>query len=103
MKEKLKYANGNMPLFETEQKNMIEEALSSADFLFRTAVIIVLPIVSILFFMNIGIGFITKSADDSRPTANPYPWTVASNTVPYLVICVIFCLPISPWALRFLK
>tara|TARA_E500000331_G_scaffold295746_1_gene294108 strand:+ start:1180 stop:1815 length:636 start_codon:yes stop_codon:yes gene_type:complete len=26
MKEKLKYANGNMPLFETEQKNMIEEA-----------------------------------------------------------------------------
>ena len=26
MKDKLKYANGNMPLFETEQKNMIEEA-----------------------------------------------------------------------------
>ena len=26
MKKKLKYANGNMPLFETEQLNMIEEA-----------------------------------------------------------------------------
>ena len=48
-------------------------------------------------------GFITKFADDYNPTDKPYPWTVASKTVPYLVICVIFALPVSPCALRFLK
>ncbi len=31
-------------------------------------------------------GFITKFADDSKPTDNPYPCTVANKTVPYLVI-----------------
>ena len=31
-------------------------------------------------------GLITKSAEDSRPTDKPYPWTVANKTVPYLVI-----------------
>ena len=41
-------------------------------------------------------GLITKPADDSKPTAKPYPWIVARRTVPYLVICVIFFLPISP-------
>ena len=48
-------------------------------------------------------GLITRFAEDSNPTAKPYPWIVASNTVPYRVICVIFCLPISPWAFKFLK
>ena len=48
-------------------------------------------------------GLITKSADDSNPTANPYPCIVANKTVPYLVICVILALPVSPCAFRFLK
>ena len=48
-------------------------------------------------------GLITKSAEDSKPTDNPYPWIVASNTVPYLVIWVILALPVSPWAFKFLK
>ena len=48
-------------------------------------------------------GFITKLAEDSSPTDKPYPCTVASSTVPYLVSCVIFFLPVSPWLLRFLK
>ena len=48
-------------------------------------------------------GLITKPEDASKPTERPYPWIVASNTVPYLVICVIFFLPISPWLFKFLK
>ena len=48
-------------------------------------------------------GFITKFAELSNPTDNPYPWTVAKSTVPYLVICVIFALPVSPWDFNFLK
>ena len=48
-------------------------------------------------------GLITRSAEDSKPTASPYPCIVASSTVPYLVICVIFCLPISPCDFKFLK
>jgi len=59
-----------------DYKNMIEEALSSAGFLFRTAVIIVLPIVSILFFMNIGIGFITKSAPQLNLFSFGFPMTI---------------------------
>ena len=31
-------------------------------------------------------GLITKPCDASRPTERPYPWIVASRTVPYLVI-----------------
>ena len=48
-------------------------------------------------------GLITKLAEDSNPTDKPYPCTVAKSTVPYLVICVIFFLPTSPWLFRFLK
>jgi flagellar biosynthetic protein FliR len=66
-----------MPIGSTvDYKNMIEEALSSADFLFRTAVIIVLPIVSILFFMNVGIGFITKSAPQLNLFSFGFPMTI---------------------------
>ena len=43
-----------------EYQNMIEQALTSANFLFRTAVMIVLPIVST--FYESRVGFITKSA-----------------------------------------
>ena len=59
-----------------DYKYMIQEALTSADFLFRTAVIIVLPIVSILFFMNIGIGFITKSAPQLNLFSFGFPMTI---------------------------
>ena len=59
-----------------DYKYMIKEALSSADFLFKTAVIIVLPIVSILFFMNIGIGFITKSAPQLNLFSFGFPMTI---------------------------
>ncbi|MGB0546221.1 MAG: flagellar biosynthetic protein FliR [Paracoccaceae bacterium] len=59
-----------------EYKNMIEQALTSAGFLFRTAVMIVLPIVSILFFMNIGIGFITKSAPQLNLFSFGFPMTI---------------------------
>ena len=57
-------------------KNMIENALLSTDFLFRTAVMIVLPIVSILFFMNLGIGFITKSAPQLNLFSFGFPMTI---------------------------
>ena len=50
-----------------------------------------------------GSGNIATAIYKYNPTANQYPWTVANKTVPYLVICVIFCLPISPWAFKFLK
>ena len=35
-------------------------------------------------------GLITKFAEDSSPTARPYPCTVPNKTVPYLVNCDIF-------------
>jgi flagellar biosynthetic protein FliR len=57
-------------------KNMIENALLSTDFLFRTAVMIVLPIVSILFFMNLGVGFITKSAPQLNLFSFGFPMTI---------------------------
>ena len=43
-------------------KNALGSAIGATGFLYKTAVIIALPIVSILFFLNIGIGFITNSA-----------------------------------------
>ena len=43
-------------------EQVIEKSIQSSNTLYHNAVIIVLPIVSILFFMNLGIGFITKSA-----------------------------------------
>ena len=64
-----------------DYKYMIQEALTSADFLFRTAVIIVLPIVSILFFMNIGIGFITKSAPQLNLFSFGFPMTILGTFV----------------------
>ena len=57
-------------------ESMIENALASTGFLFRTAVMIVLPIVSILFFMNVGIGFITKSAPQLNLFSFGFPMTI---------------------------
>lgn len=59
-----------------EYKKIIENSLSSTNFLFKTAVMIVLPIVSILFFMNIGIGFITKSAPQLNLFSFGFPMTI---------------------------
>ena len=59
-----------------EYKKIIENSLSSTNFLFKTAVVIVLPIVSVLFFMNIGIGFITKSAPQLNLFSFGFPMTI---------------------------
>jgi len=57
-------------------KNSIETAVFSTGFIFSTAVTIVLPIVSILFFMNVGIGFITKSAPQLNLFSFGFPLTI---------------------------
>ena len=48
-------------------------------------------------------GSITKFPEFSKPTETPYPCKQAIKTVPYLVIWVIFFLPISPCSFKFLK
>ena len=57
-------------------KDVIEEAISSTNSIYQNAVIIVLPIVSILFFMNLGIGFITKSAPQLNLFSFGFPLTI---------------------------
>ena len=58
---------------------IVETALSSANFLFDTAVTLVLPIVSILFFINLGIGFITKSAPQLNLFSFGFPLTILAT------------------------
>ena len=60
-------------------KNAIGSAIGASGFLYDTAVIIVLPIVSILFFLNIGIGFITKSAPQLNLFSFGFPLTILST------------------------
>ena len=50
--------------------------MQSTESLYKNAVIIVLPIVSILFFMNLGIGFITKSAPQLNLFSFGFPLTI---------------------------
>ena len=57
-------------------KDVVEEAINSTNSIYQNAVIIVLPIVSILFFMNIGIGFITKSAPQLNLFSFGFPMTI---------------------------
>ena len=57
-------------------KDVIEEAINSTNSIYQNAVIIVLPIVSILFFMNLGIGFITKSAPQLNLFSFGFPLTI---------------------------
>ena len=73
-------------------KTAINNALGSTGFLYETAVIIALPIVSILFFLNIGIGFITKSAPQLNLFSFGFPLTILS---------VFFVLYFSVDALQF--
>ena len=46
----------------TSYGDLISAGLSASDILFKSAAIIVLPVVIVLLFVNIAIGFITKSA-----------------------------------------
>ena len=55
---------------------VIEKAISSTNTIYSNAVIIVLPIVSILFLMNLGIGFITKSAPQLNLFSFGFPLTI---------------------------
>ena len=57
-------------------KDVVEEAINSTNSIYQNAVIIVLPIVSILFFMNLGIGFITKSAPQLNLFSFGFPLTI---------------------------
>lgn len=59
-----------------EFESVIEKSLQSSNTLYYNAVIIVLPIVSILFFMNLGIGFITKSAPQLNLFSFGFPLTI---------------------------
>ena len=82
--------NGHLVIFEMIYKSfsivpiggfynvndVLEKALSSSNTIYSNAVIIVLPIVSILFFMNLGIGFITKSAPQLNLFSFGFPLTI---------------------------
>ena len=59
-----------------EFETLIEKSIKSSNSLYYNAVIIVLPIVSILFFMNLGIGFITKSAPQLNLFSFGFPLTI---------------------------
>jgi len=59
-----------------EFESVIENSIQSSNTLYYNAVIIVLPIVSILFFMNLGIGFITKSAPQLNLFSFGFPLTI---------------------------
>jgi len=59
-----------------EFESVIEKSIQSSNTLYYNAVIIVLPIVSILFFMNLGIGFITKSAPQLNLFSFGFPLTI---------------------------
>ena len=59
-----------------EFESVIEKSTQSSNTLYYNAVIIVLPIVSILFFMNLGIGFITKSAPQLNLFSFGFPLTI---------------------------
>ena len=75
-----------------EFESVIEKSIQSSNTLYYNAVIIVLPIVSILFFMNLGIGFITKSA----PQLNLF-----SFGFPLMILGTFFALYFSVDALQF--
>ena len=57
-------------------KDVIKKAINSTNAIYQNAVIIVLPIVGILFFMNLGIGFITKSAPQLNLFSFGFPLTI---------------------------
>ena len=56
--------------------DLISAGLSASDILFRSAAIIVLPVVIVLLFVNIAIGFITKSAPQLNLFSFGFPMTL---------------------------
>jgi len=51
-------------------------AIEASGIIYSEAVLIVLPIVSLLFLMNLGIGFITKSAPQLNLFSFGFPLTI---------------------------
>ena len=60
----------------TSYDEFISAGLSASDILFRWAAIIVLPIVIVLLFVNIAVGFITKSAPQLNLFSFGFPMTL---------------------------
>ena len=56
--------------------SLFELGLEASSTIYEQAVIIVLPIVSLLFLMNLGIGFITKSAPQLNLFSFGFPLTI---------------------------
>lgn len=55
---------------------LLERVISSSDTMFKMAIVVALPIISILVFINIGIGFITKSAPQLNLFSFGFPLTI---------------------------
>ncbi len=82
--------NGHLLVFETLYKSyeilpfgsftdlslIVEKSLSSSNIMFKMAIIISLPLIGILIFINIGIGFITKSAPQLNLFSFGFPLTI---------------------------
>lgn len=58
---------------------MLEIGLSSGGFVFEKAIIIVIPIISILLFINLAIGFITKTAPQLNLFSFGFPMTIMGS------------------------
>src|SRR6056300_1687658 len=83
-------ANGHLVIFELLYKSyetlplgslndlnsMFALGIEASSMIYEQAVIIVLPIVSLLFLMNLGIGFITKSAPQLNLFSFGFPLTI---------------------------
>ena len=60
----------------TSYGELVSAGLSASDILFKSAAIIVLPIVIVLLFVNIALGFITKSAPQLNLFSFGFPMTL---------------------------
>ena len=60
----------------TSYGDLISAGLSASDILFKSAAAIVLPVVVVLLFVNIAIGFITKSAPQLNLFSFGFPMTL---------------------------
>jgi len=59
-----------------DMKSALQTGLEASSSLYDQAVLIALPVVGILFFMNVGIGFITKSAPQLNLFSFGFPLTI---------------------------
>jgi len=83
-------ANGHLFIFKTLYKSFeifplgvtgrsqhfVQTTLDASGIVYEKAAIIALPIVAVLFFMNVGIGFITKSAPQLNLFSFGFPMTI---------------------------